>query len=237
MTLAEIRTAVRTYLNEEDTDAGALFPAGSAKLDFFINDAVEMVSLDLVEFMPTDFLDYETIDLVSGVEKYRLSREWMRIDEIKRNTTGESPTIIPYFNSLDEMLFAIKDETGEPRGWTLVNEWIYFRPTPDADYDGWARAYIQIPEQESMALTGPQKLHRMAQKLIPLAAMVLIAHSLESKASARWEKLYAYRLARITRVLGMKVQQQPRFLGAPFGIRSISDERDPNFYDTSGFFD
>src|SRR5574343_29359 len=158
MTLAEIRTAVRTYLNEEDTDTGALFPTGSAKLDFFINDAMEMVALDLVEFMPTDFLDYETIDLVAGVDKYRLSREWMRIDEIKRNSSGESPAIIPYFPSMDEMVFAVQGETGEPRGWTLVNEWIYFRPIPEADYDGFARAYIQIPEQASMAATGPQKI-------------------------------------------------------------------------------
>jgi hypothetical protein len=236
MTLAQIRTAVRNFINEQSTETGAMFPSDNVMLDFFINQATEMVTLDLVEFLSEDFLEYEIIDLKAGVDKYNLNHEWLRIVAINRNQSGESTRIIPYFDTLDELMVQTKGETGEPRGWTRKGEWIYFMPVPTGDIDGFAKAWITTPEQVSMGTLGPQKLPRLAHRLVPLAATVIICHQQESKAATRWEKLYTVALESVKKVYGYRIQQQPRFLRPSIDAVIAVDARDPTLYDLDPFF-
>jgi hypothetical protein len=220
MTKAQIRTAVRNLLNDQETDAGTLFPSNNVLLDAFIDSAFEMVLLDLMEWTREDLTDYEDITLVAGTDKYTLTKEFVQIICLKTNTTGNSSEIIPYYETIDELRYKTAGETGEPRGWTSKEHYIYFSPTPSVAATSWVRAWLITPEAATMPTAGPQKLPRVSHQLIGFKAAVLAAVSQESKVAKTLEALYQGHLNTVRKILSNRVLGQPRFVRS--GIEDVA---------------
>jgi hypothetical protein len=220
MTKAQIRTAVRNLLNDQETDAGTLFPSNNVLLDAFIDSALEIVTLDLMEWTREDLLSYEDITLVSGTATYALTKEYVQIVCLKTNTSGNSSEIIPYYDTIDELRYKTAGETGEPRGWTLSGDDIYVSPTPSVAATSWARAWIITPEAATMATGGPTKLPRTSHQLIGFKAAVLAAVSQESKVAKTLEALYQGHLNTVRKILSNRVLGQPRFVRS--GIEDVA---------------
>jgi len=236
MTLAEIRTAVRSLLKESQTDEGTIFPSGDVLLDFFINMACELVVLDLAEFMPEVFLNSEDITLVAGTSEYTLTAEWMRVWAMMKNVTNESPTIIPYadIQSLSSRMYTGETAT-DPEAWTLKGDTVIFIPTPSAAKTDYARFWYIAPEAATMVSGGPAIIPRMAHKLIPLQACMVIC-AMDGADKTRWETLYGYTAQRIRDTYQFRIQQQPRFIGGSILDKTGGDTRDRALYDKLGFF-
>lgn len=141
MTLEEIRTATRNLCKEWEEDSGTLFPSDDVLLDFFINWACEDVVLDLVEYMPEDFLTYEDISLVADDEDYDLTAEWISIWAMQKRVSDEGYKDIPYTPLSDRRDYV--GETAEnPRGWFLKGTTIIFWPTPSIAKTNYIRCWI-----------------------------------------------------------------------------------------------
>lgn len=238
MTLDQIRTAVRSIIKENETDSGALFPSNNTLLDFYINMACEQVVLDLVEFIPECFLTYEDISLTANTNPYTLTTEWIQIWAMLKNVTNEAPRPLLYITRTDEAYKKYAGETAEdPEAWTLYGDNIEFLPTPASDKSNHYRCWIIAAEASTMAATGPAYIPRMAHKLIPLYAGVLIAETVESTKMDTMLLLYQKWLTKVTDVIGFRVQQQPRFLGESFRSKRVISTLDPAFYDIHGFFE
>jgi hypothetical protein len=238
MNLAEIRQATKNLIFDSTKENGSLLlNKNNNVLDDFINQAVEIVYMDLAEFIQeSHLLDYETFNLQAGVDKYTLSHPFTRIMAVKQNQDGDFPKIIRYFNTLDELEMSTVGETGEPRGWTLKGDYIMVRPIPDVDYDGWAKIWFTATENDTMSTAGPRILPSKSHRLIPLMSAILIGKQ-AGVATGGFEQLYTYYLERVRVILGFRVQQQPRFVRPGFSDQSAADSRLPNFYDTSEYFD
>jgi len=237
MTLADIRTDIRTLAKDTSAEAGTLFPSDNAIIDLFINMAVELVVVDLVPYLSTWFLDYEDINLVALTQPYTLTKEWIQIWNMAQNVSGERPRPLEYIPWHDELLAQYVGETADyPPAWTLKGNTIMFLPKPASAQTAYARAWIIKPEVATMVTGGPAMIPRIAHRLIPLKALELISVTLEVGILAAWEKLYNKFFGAIQRVLGNLVQGQPRFLGSSFREKQFVDRRDPAFFDTGGFF-
>src|SRR4030042_47588 len=139
MTKAELISSIRVLANETSTDAGA-FLADTVNLLDIMADAAEVVVLDLVEFMPERFLDYEDITLVAGTAGYTLTKEWLQIWSLNRQTTSQLPKPIPYIEIRDMMNKIYVGQTAEePESWYLKGVQINFVPTPAAAKTAYAR--------------------------------------------------------------------------------------------------
>jgi len=238
MTLAELRTATRNLSRQAESDSGTLFPAGDVLLDWFINSAAELVTLDLVDYLPSNFLTYEDISLVAGTSSYTLTAEWLQIYAMKRNVTDESAQIIPYYETTEELLAQVNGETAEfPVGFTLKGNSIIFMPKPSVSKTSYARCWIIAVESATIGSAGPTYIPRHAHRLIPLMACVLIGQMLESKATGYWEKMYQYWLGRVRDIVGQRIQQQPTFVKGSFTDKMYRDSRDLAFIDRVGYLD
>ena len=236
MTLAEIRTAVRSLSKESETDDETIFPADNVLLDFFINMACELVVIDLAEFMPEVFLNYEDISLEASEPEYTLTAEWMRVWAMMKNVTNENPTIIPYIDiqSLQSRMYT-GETAADPEAWTLKGDTVIFVPTPSTAKTEYARFWYIATEAATMAAGGPAIIPRMAHKLIPLMACIVFSAA-DGADTKRWENIYAYALPKIRDMYQFRVQQQPRFIGGSFLDKANADTRDRALYDKSGFF-
>jgi hypothetical protein len=237
MTLAELRSATRYLIKDWETDAGTLLPSDNALIDILLNWACEQVVLDLVEFMPETFLDYEDISLVAATAAYTLTKEWLQIWAIQKNVTSESPKLIPY---RDIKLHPFKTYVGEtaehPKCWYYSGSSIAFKPTPSTAKTNYARVWIIKPEAAAIVTGGPAIIPRIAHKLIPIQACILIAVMNELSINAM-ELLYARMLGQVRGVLGFRVQQQPRFLGESILDLESVEARDKALYDLSSPFE
>ena len=72
MTRAELITTMRDLVSELSTDAGALLSDTGNALEY-LNDAMEVVVLDLMPIMPTQFLKTKKITLVASQADYSLA--------------------------------------------------------------------------------------------------------------------------------------------------------------------
>ncbi|MHA2065669.1 MAG: hypothetical protein ACXABY_14935 [Candidatus Thorarchaeota archaeon] len=231
MNQAAIRTAVRNFIKEQDSDAGTIFPADNTKLDFFIDTALELVVFDLIEFLPEDFIVEETISLVANTATSTLTNEFLWIWSMQRNTTDKSPRQIPFVNWRQKPYKTYVGETAEdPRAFTLKGETIVWLPTPSTAKTDYANAILIVPEAAAMAAGGPAYIPRPAHRLVPLMCAVLIAQ-MKDQDTKGWEKLYAYFLTKSRDVLGARVQQQPKFLGESVVEREVMTTRDKAFFD------
>jgi len=238
MTLAEIRETTRDIIKELETDTGALFPSDNARLDRYINFATEDVVLDLVEFIPECFLDYEDITLVANQSDYDLTAEFLQIWTMNRNIADKAPRPIQYIDIRDQAYEMYVGQTAEsPDAWTFKGDTIIFIPTPSAAKTAYARCWIVATEAASMAVSGPVYIPRMAHKLIPLYTGALIAETVESDKMNSMMLFYQKRLKKVTDVIGFRVQQQPRFLGTSFHERRMVSTLDPALYDLGSPFE
>jgi hypothetical protein len=236
MTLAEIRTAIRNLSRNQSTATGTLFPSDNVFIDFIINMATEAVVVDLVDWMPDIFLATENITLVSGTADYALTAEWLQIISVKKNVSGENPTQLTFYSTQHEYLAQYVGESNtEPDAWTLKGNTIVIMPTPGAAVASYLKVWFTRPEVATMVTAGPSYIPRMAHRLIPLMAMIMIANTLEAKVGTRWEKLYEYWLKKIQELLFFRVQQQPKFLNPSYVEGSLLDSRDPAYFDRIGF--
>jgi len=235
MTQAQLRTAVRNITKEWETDSGTLFPTGDVVLDFYIEWACEDVVLDLVEFMPEDFLTSEDISLVANDFDYDLTAEWLMLWSLQRKVTDKSYKDIPYIPVNDRPDY-VGETAEEPLGFFLKGTTIIFCPTPSAAKTDYARAWIVVPESASMAEDGPVYIPRMAHKLIPLEAAILIGYmnDLDIKGPVA---LYKIQKDRVIDSLTNRIQQQPQFLRPSVFSRISGDRRDKAFYDKGSPFD
>jgi hypothetical protein len=240
MTKAEIQTAVRDILKEQETDAGTLLPADNLLLQRYIEWGTEQVTLDLIDWLPEkqDFIDYEDITLIANQANYTLTAEWLQIWCMQRIETARAPTTIGYIDIDQRAYEATIGETAEdPNGWYLDGTTIYFVPTPSAAKTNHIRCWMIVPEGATMATAGPAYIPRIAHKLIVFQAAILIGIMNEYDIRtlvAMYEKM----LDKVVGVVGYKIQQQPRFLkGSHFEKAGIST-RDRAFYDyySEGFF-
>ena len=237
MTLAAIRTAIRNFCKEASTDVGTLFPADNIYLDFFINSACDFVILDLARDIPSYFLSYEDISLVSGTQSYTLTKEWLQLWTINRNVTGQYPQPLTYIPWTSQLYAEYSGQTQEePDAYTLAGAAIYFLPKPSVAKTGYARVWVIEPELATIGTSGPTKIPRLAQQLIPLMAMTQIATMLEASAET-WVKLYGTLLKKVIDVLGYPIQGQPRTIGESFKDKVLYDARDRTTFDRIGFFD
>ena len=235
MTKAAIITSIRNLANEISTDAGAFLEDANNVTDF-ADDAAELVVLDLVEFMPTRFLDYEDINLIKGTAGYALTKEWLQIWSLNKNVTSDSPIPIPYADIQDVARYQYVGETAEePDGWYLKGLTITFVPTPSVAKAAYARAWLVTPEAATIATAGPTMIPRVAHRLIVYMACILVGVALEANTS-KFENLYNYRLKKTKDVIGAQIQQQPRFLNPSVAERSLISSRDRAFFDTDPFF-
>jgi hypothetical protein len=238
MTLDEIRLSVRNLLHDYSSEVTARFDATNYLLDFFINNAAELVVLDLCESIPEQFMKTENISLDTTKTEYALTTEFLRIWGIRRNVSGENPTLIPYVDYNDEAFLQTVGETkDEPDGWTLKGNSVVFFPKASANKTNYAIAYLIVPEAVSIPSAGPTYIPRMAQRLIPIVTCVLISKTFGAKKGAGWEDMYAYALKRVIDVLGGVIQQQPKFVKGSAVDKMRYDSQDPAFFDKTGFFD
>ena len=240
MTLAQIRTAIRDILKEQETDAGTLLPSGDALLDRFIEWSTEQVTLDLIDWLPEkqDFIDYEDITLVANQANYTLTAEWLQIWCMQKNVTDKSPRQIDYIDiSQKPFSMNIGETAADPTGWYLDGTTIYFVPTPSAAATNYARCWMIVPEGATMASTGPAYIPRIAHKLIVFYAAILIGMMNEYDIRAL-VGMYEKMLDKVVGVVGYKIQQQPRFLKGSHFEKSGISTRDRAFYDyySEGFF-
>ena len=235
MTLAQIRTAVRNLTKEWETDSGTLFPSDDVLLDFYINWAAEDVVLDLVEFMKEDFLTYEDISLVADDFDYDLTAEWISIWAMQRRVTDKSYRDIPY-TPLSDRRDYVGETAEEPRGWFLKGTTIIFWPIPSTAKTNYARCWIVTTEAASMVANGPVYIPRMAHKLIPLDAAILIGY-MNDREVANVVALYRLQHKRVIDSLANRVQQQPQFINPSVFSRISGDRRDKAFFDKGGYFE
>jgi len=233
MTLAELRTALRNITKEWEDDAGTLLPSNNTILDFYLNWAAEDVVLDLVEFMPEDFLTYEDISITAAAgAEYDLTAEWTHIWAMQRKITDRSWELIPYTPVTDRDDY--DGETAEDsEGWFLKGTTIIFWPTPSATKT--VRCWIVIPEAASIATGGPVYIPRMAHKMIVLDAAILIGY-MNDRDIAGPVALYKLQHERVKNSLTNRVQQQPQFVRPSVFSQISKDRRDKAFYDKSSFF-
>lgn len=233
MTLEEIRQSVRDFTKEWEEDEGTLFPSDDVLLDRFINWSAENVVLDLVEFMPEDFLTYEDISITSGDFDYDLTAEWLQIWAMQRTTTDKGYQLIPY-TPLSDRRDYVGETAEDPSGWFLKGTTIIFWPTPSATKT--VRCWIIGTEVASMVAAGPAYIPRMAHKLIPLDASILIGY-MNDREVGNIVALYKLQHKRVIDSLTNRVQQQPQFLRPSVFSRISGDRRDKAFYDKGSPFD
>ena len=203
-------------------------------IDFFLEWAMEDVVLDLVEFMQEDFLTSEDISLAANDYDYDLTAEWISIWAMQKNVTDESPRIIPYTPLLDRRDY-VGEKAEDPRGWFLKGTTIIFWPTPSTAKTDYARCWIVATEAASMVADGPVYIPRMAHKLIPLGAAILIGY-MNDREVGNIVALYKIQKDRVIDSLTNRVQQQPQFLRPSVYSRISGDRRDPAFFDKFGYF-
>jgi len=83
---------------------------------------------------------------------------------------------------------------------------------------------------------GPVYIPRMAHKLIPLDAAILIGY-MNDREVGNIVALYKIQKDRVIDSLTNRVQQQPQFLRPSVYSRTLGDRRDKAFYDKFSPFD
>lgn len=230
MNESDLINATRNLCNEMARDSGALLSDG-ANIVEFLNDALEIVTLDLIDSMPKQFLATETITLVANQANYDLTAEWWMIYKIERNITNQPPTAIEVINVLDKSDYMTIGETdAEPEKVYLQGDTFYFVPTPSAAHTDYATVYYVAVEATTIPNAGPTYVPRVFHRCIAYKAAELVAVMLEAS-PAPFVRLYNERMAKGMRVWNARIQQDPKFINSSVYLRRSRDARDTAFYD------
>lgn len=233
MTKDEIRTAIRTLLQEEATDAGTLLPSGNTKIDLYIDWAAEQVVLDLVPYMPEVFLKTEDMDLSANASDNTLTAEFLQVWGIYKKVTDESPSMIQFIPADEIENYMTVGETAEdPSGFTLIGDTVRWIPTPSTDKTAYCEAWLVTMEAADVPDAGPAYIPRLAHKLVCIYASMLICQMTDKpKLLGILGKFYEIMLTRVIDVYGYRIQNQPRFLKDSFADKKFLSTLDPAFYD------
>jgi hypothetical protein len=234
MTKAEILTATRALVNEVSGDAGALL-SDTVNLLEYINDSMEHVVLDLLEFMPEEFLASQTVSLVAGTANYDLNplaaTPFYQVFKVEKNVTGDAPKEIRIINQLEKSYRTDVGETeAEPTACYFIGDVIYFVPTPSTTTANYARVWLVMAEAATMATDGPAYIPVPAHRLIVYRAASLVATMLEAN-STRFDNLYAQRLAAVRNVWIRRFRSQPRFVMPSIEERVAKSGRTSELFD------
>ena len=231
MTKAELITATRNLANEVSTDSGALLDDTANLLDF-INDAIEIVVLDLIPYMPGQFLGTETITLVANQANYSMTAKFLQIYKVERNESGKSPREIDIIDPLEKQFYMNIGDTEEfPKRCYFQGDVLYFVKTPSTAITDYANVYYIQTEATTLVDGGPAVIPAVAHRLIVYMAAALVAVMMEVDPS-KFYALYSNRLAKVLRVWAGRYQSKTRFIREGIRERRMRDERDPTSYDT-----
>jgi len=218
MTKAEIITATRALVNEVSTDTGALL-SDTGNLLEFINDAADQVVLDLVTFMPTEFMASENITLIAGTQSYALTNTPLQIWKVEKTISGESPVELEILDPIDLQYHTDVDETeDEPHAVYFIGKTVYFVKKPSAAKTNYAKVWEILGEPSTMATAGPTYIPAIAHRLIVYQAASIISTIL-GKDPTTYMTLYARKMSMVQRVWAGRFQSQTKF------VRSSSRER------------
>lgn len=226
MTESEIRKAIRTFVREESDDAGALLD--NTKLDFYIDTALDVIVMDLIEFAPNIFTASETLTITANTRSTTPTTKWLQIIAAHKNVSDETPTPLEFVPWMNHDQFEYVGQTeNEPLRYSTVGNVIHWIPTPAQTTNNYAKFWFIVKDE--MTTTGPTYIPAAAHRLIPLKSVSLIASALKVKRIGNFEVLYKDHLARVRGVLGAQIQHQPRLLHRNLGTRSTRDltEYDP----------
>jgi len=221
MTLAELVTTTRGLCNEISTDSGALL-SDTGNLLEFLADAQEMVVLDLLNVMPSQFTTTENITFTAGTQSYTLTTNpnFLQIWKIAKNVSGEPPRELDPIDPLDEPYYMEVAETdSEPTAYYVLGQTIYFVPIPSASTTAYAKVWLVRPEATAVATNGPVYIPPIAHRLIAYQAAALIATMLE-KDPAPFIQLYARRLSKVAEVWNARLQNKIRTVRESVAERS-----------------
>lgn len=231
--LSDCRGWARNLINEQSSDTGARFPSNNTLLDFFLDLAVDIVVLDLVNDIPERFVVPEAIALVADQNDYTLTTPWLQIWDIQKSTSGETPYPMTYLPVHERLLAEYQGETaGEPDYWYYLGEKIYIVPTPSTSVSDYCTAFVVI--KDSFGLTTTDELTYVpdiAKKLVPMMAAILALDSYGAD-TGTLPALYQKLLARVSGVLGHTIQGQARYLVGAHPLLGSTRERteyDPNW--------
>uniref|UniRef100_A0A6M3J0C4 Uncharacterized protein n=1 Tax=viral metagenome TaxID=1070528 RepID=A0A6M3J0C4_9ZZZZ len=211
MTKAEIITAVRSLVNEISTDAGAKLSDTGNMLEF-LADAMEQVTLDLIDFMPRFLLGTEDVSLEADTESYTLTAEFWQIYKVERNVDDGRPKTIRIIDPLEKHNYTDVGETREePRAIYFLGNTLYPIPIPSVDTTDYMTVYYVRPEATAMATGGPSYIPRPAHRLIVYQACVLIAIAFDADPKP-YEFLYQKRLDKVRSVWATFQHSGPMFL-------------------------
>jgi hypothetical protein len=236
MTEAEIRTAVHNLVKEYSTDTGALLGADNTLIDFFIDTAMDVVVIDLVEYCPEEFVTDEDVDLVADTATFTFSNtNWIQIRAAHKNEDDESKTPIQYIEQTDLDKFSYVGQTdADPLHFTRKGGTMVWLPTPSGAVTDYAKFWLILGD--SMAESGPSLIPSIAHRLIPMMAANIILITFESTEANNIFRLYQYMLRKVGSLLRHRMQFQPQYLRRdPATHRSV---REPTEYDpfSRGFF-
>ena len=189
--------------------------------------------MDLVEFMPDDFLTYEDITLGANDNDYDLTAEWISIWAMQRKVSDQTYQLIPFTPVTDRGDYD-GETAADPKGWFLKGTTIIFWPTPSETKT--VRCWILIPEVATSVSAGPSYIPRLAHKMIVLEAAILIAH-MNDREIGSIITLKKIQLDRVKDSLTNRVQQQPQFVKPSVFSNMVGDRRDKAFYDKWSPFD
>lgn len=230
MTKAQILQSVRDLVNEQSADVGALLD-DAANLLGFVDDAIEQVVMDLIPFMPMEFLASEFISLVAGTTNYTITGEYWRIYKVEKYVSGENPTEIDLIDPLNiQYATRVLETNDQPHSAYIIGSKIYPIPIPAKTIANYYRIWGISAEAVTLATNGPTMIPRPAHRLIAYWAASLVATILGGKPE-KFQKLYQYRLEQVKKLYAGKFQQSPRFVRESVTERTTRDERERVFYD------
>ncbi len=220
MTRAEIISSTRYLVNEISTDSGALLDDSGNLLDL-LNDAAEIVTLDLLKIMPGQFLTTETVSLVAGTQAYTLTAKFWQIYKVAKNISGEYPRELDAIDPLDEPYYMeVAGTDSEPSAYYMLGDTIYFVPIPSATTATYAKVWLVRPELAALPSAGPTYIPAVAHRLIAYQMAALIATMLEKDPSP-FIQLYNQRFAKVAEVWNARLQSKIRTVRESVAERSI----------------
>lgn len=235
MTKAQILSQARYLINEVSGDTGALLSDTGNLLDF-VDDAMEVLLMELLPFMPLQFCGTENITLVADQANYTLTAEWFMIYKIERNVTDKSPREIEIIDPLQHQYYTNVGETeASPAQCYILGDTFYFVKTPSTATTDYAKVYFVRPEATTIPTAGPTYIPRPFHRCIGYMAAALAAQFMGADPTG-FIGLYQKRLEAGKRVWFGRFQSQPRFVQASIHERRFIDDRDRVLWDVDSEF-
>ena len=230
MTRSDIIQAIRNLVVEQESDAGGLLDDSGNMLEF-VSDAQEQVMMDLIPFMPGQFLFVEDRTLVANTPSYTITSDYWQVYKVERNETGKAPKELEVVDPLEFQFHTNVGDTEErPDACYFIGDTFYPLQIPSAAQASWVRLYLVRPELETMEEDGPSYIPRPAHRMIVYLGAAMVAMLLRSDPTP-FMAFYAKRYKAVKSVWAGRFQQKPRFVRPSVRDRLSFDDREKAFTD------